>query len=65
MLLTLNSPSRREQRHDHQGEIAQALYVTPKTVEGHLARGYAKLGIAGRAELPGALGEEKTRVPTP
>jgi DNA-binding CsgD family transcriptional regulator len=46
-------------------EIAQALYVTPKTVEGHLARGYAKLGIAGRAELPGALGEEKTRVPTP
>jgi DNA-binding CsgD family transcriptional regulator len=46
-------------------EIAQALYVTLKTVEGHLARGYAKLGIAGRAELAGALGEEKTRVPTP
>jgi len=46
-------------------EIAQGLYVTLKTVEGHLARGYAKLGIAGRAELPGALGAEKTRVPTP
>jgi DNA-binding CsgD family transcriptional regulator len=46
-------------------EIAQALYVTLKTVEGHLARGYAKLEIAGRAELAGALGEEKTRVPTP
>jgi DNA-binding CsgD family transcriptional regulator len=46
-------------------EIAQALYVTLKTVEGHLARGYAKLGIAGRAELAGVLGEEKTGVPTP
>ena len=46
-------------------EIAQALYVTLKTVEGHLARGYAKLEIAGRSELPGALGEEKTRVATP
>jgi len=46
-------------------EIAQALYVTLKTVEGHLARAYAKLGIAGRARLAGALGEEKTRVATP
>jgi DNA-binding CsgD family transcriptional regulator len=46
-------------------EIAQALYITLKTVEGHLARVYARLGIAGRAELPGALGEEKTRVATP
>jgi DNA-binding CsgD family transcriptional regulator len=46
-------------------EIAQALYVTLKTVEGHLARAYAKLEIAGRSELPGALGEEKTRVATP
>jgi len=46
-------------------EIAQALYVTLKTVEGHLARAYAKLGIAGRAGLADALGEEKTRVATP
>ena len=46
-------------------EIALALYVTLKTVEGHLARGYAKLGITGRAELPDALGAEKARVPTP
>ena len=46
-------------------EIALALYVTLKTVEGHLARGYAKLGITRRAELPHALGAEKTRVPTP
>ena len=46
-------------------EIAHTLYVTLKTVEGHLARGYAKLGITGRAELPHALGAEKTRVPAP
>jgi DNA-binding CsgD family transcriptional regulator len=46
-------------------EIAHGLYVTPKTVEGHLARAYAKLGIAARAELRDALAAEKTRVPTP
>jgi DNA-binding NarL/FixJ family response regulator len=46
-------------------EIAHTLYVTLKTVEGHLARGYAKLGITGRAELPHALGAENTRAPAP
>jgi ATP/maltotriose-dependent transcriptional regulator MalT len=45
-------------------QIAQTLYVTLKTVEGHLARAYPKLGISGRGELPGALREEKTRVVT-
>jgi len=45
-------------------EIAQELYVTLKTVEGHLSRAYTKLGIQGRVELPGVLEEEKTRVPT-
>jgi DNA-binding CsgD family transcriptional regulator len=45
-------------------EIAQELYVTLKTVEGHLSRAYTKLGIDGRAQLPDALGAEKTRVPT-
>ena len=45
-------------------EIAHELYVTLKTVEGHLSRAYAKLGITGRAELPQALEGEKTRVPT-
>jgi DNA-binding CsgD family transcriptional regulator len=44
--------------------IAQTLYVTLKTVEGHLARVYPKLGIAGRSELAGALEGEKTRVVT-
>ena len=46
-------------------EIAHALYVTLKTVEGHLARAYGKLGIAGRPQLAAALGGEKTRVGTP
>ncbi len=36
-------------------EIAQALFVTLKTVERHLNRGYLKLQIAGRRELAGAL----------
>jgi DNA-binding CsgD family transcriptional regulator len=46
-------------------EIAHELYVTIKTVEGHLGRAYAKLGITGRAGLGDALAGEKTRVPTP
>ena len=36
-------------------EIAQELYVTPKTVEVHLSSAYRKLGIRSRRELPGAL----------
>jgi DNA-binding CsgD family transcriptional regulator len=37
-------------------KIAQALYVTPKTVEGHLSRSYDKLGIDRKSDLPAALG---------
>jgi hypothetical protein len=40
------------------------LYVTLKTVEGHLSRAYTKLGIERRGQLPRALEGEKTRVPT-
>jgi DNA-binding CsgD family transcriptional regulator len=36
-------------------EIAQALFVTRKTVETHLGHVYAKLNIAGRGELGGVL----------
>jgi DNA-binding CsgD family transcriptional regulator len=32
-------------------EVAQALFVSPKTVEKHLSRIYAKLGVRSRAEL--------------
>jgi DNA-binding NarL/FixJ family response regulator len=45
-------------------EIAHELYVTLKTVEGHLSRSYTKLGIDGRGGLPAVLEGEKTRVPT-
>lgn len=37
-------------------EIAEALWVTRKTVEHHLGHAYGKLGIRSRAGLPDALG---------
>jgi DNA-binding CsgD family transcriptional regulator len=37
-------------------DIAQALFVTPKTVEVHLSSVYRKLEISSRAQLPAALG---------
>jgi DNA-binding NarL/FixJ family response regulator len=36
-------------------EVAQALFVTEKTVEAHLSQTYRKLAISSRAELPQAL----------
>lgn len=38
-------------------QIAQALFVTPKTVEVHLSNTYRKLEISSRRELAGALAE--------
>lgn len=38
-------------------DIAQTLYVTPKTVEMHLSNAYRKLDISSRRELAGALAE--------
>ena len=46
-------------------EIAYQLYVTLKTIEGHLARAYTKLGIERRHELSKFFDGTKTRVPTP
>ena len=41
-------------------EIAHELYVTLKTVEGHLARAYSKLGISGAPRAgPGARGKNQ------
>jgi DNA-binding CsgD family transcriptional regulator len=37
-------------------EIAQALFVTVKTVEQHLGRVYRKLDLSSRRQLAGALG---------
>lgn len=42
-------------------EIAQALFVTRKTIENHLGRIYAKLAINSREDLPRALSADDTR----
>jgi DNA-binding CsgD family transcriptional regulator len=52
----------REGRSNRQ--IAQDLYLSIKTVEGHLARAYGKLDITTRSELERVLEPEKSRVPT-
>jgi DNA-binding CsgD family transcriptional regulator len=39
-------------------EIAQALFITPKTVENHLASVYRKLGVKTRRDLPRELAAE-------
>jgi DNA-binding CsgD family transcriptional regulator len=45
-------------------EIAQALFVTRKTVEMHLHNAFRKLDVRSRAELPGALaGEQQSAEP--
>jgi DNA-binding CsgD family transcriptional regulator len=38
-------------------EIAQALFVTKKTIGDHLGAAYRKLGIGGREDLAGALAD--------
>jgi DNA-binding NarL/FixJ family response regulator len=40
-------------------DIAQALFVTSKTVEMHLHHAFAKLGIHSRVQLPRALEERR------
>ena len=44
----------------HNRDIAQALFVTIKTVETHLGHIYAKLNLTGRTELAAALGRGST-----
>jgi DNA-binding CsgD family transcriptional regulator len=38
-------------------EVAQALFITLNTVQGHLGHVYRMLGITSRAQLPAALAE--------
>jgi DNA-binding NarL/FixJ family response regulator len=42
-------------------EVAAALFVTVKTVEAHLSRIYAKLGVRSRAELAHRLSQDLIR----
>jgi DNA-binding CsgD family transcriptional regulator len=44
-------------------EIAQALFLTEKTIEVHLTRSNRKLDISSRSQLPRALGESLGGVP--
>ena len=44
-------------------EIAQALFLTEKTIEVHLTNTYRKLDINSRSQLPRALGESLGGVP--
>ncbi|WP_188037293.1 response regulator transcription factor, partial [Actinotalea sp. JY-7885] len=37
-------------------EVARALHLSVRTVEGHVSRIYAKLGVASRSELAALLG---------
>jgi len=36
-------------------EIAERLYLSSRTVDNHLMRVYAKLGVSGRTELASGL----------
>jgi RNA polymerase sigma factor (sigma-70 family) len=36
-------------------EIAERLYLSPKTVETHLTRAFAKLNVTARGDLKGLL----------
>jgi DNA-binding CsgD family transcriptional regulator/tetratricopeptide (TPR) repeat protein len=44
-------------------EVAQALFVSPKTVEVHLSSVYRKLEIQSRSQLPAALAEPASAHP--
>ena len=44
----------------HNKEIAQALFVTLRTIEMHLSNAYRKLGIASREKLPRALKDPRS-----
>ncbi|HEX6583178.1 MAG TPA: helix-turn-helix transcriptional regulator [Thermoleophilaceae bacterium] len=50
-------------RGDTNKEIAQALVITPKTVENHLGRVYMKLDVHSRGALGASLGADALAAP--
>jgi hypothetical protein len=45
------------------GEIADRLFLSPRTVASHLYRSYPKLGIAGRHQLRDLIDQRSTPQP--
>jgi DNA-binding NarL/FixJ family response regulator len=41
-------------------QIAEQLFLSPKTVEGHLTSAFTKLGVSSRAEVAEAVGRSRT-----
>jgi len=46
-------------------QVAQALFLSPRTVEANLARVYRKLGVSSRAELGAAMARRDPGAPAP
>ena len=46
-------------------QVAQALFLSPRTVEANLARVYRKLGVSSRAELGAAMARKEPGPPRP
>lgn len=42
-------------------EIAAALYLSPKTIEGHMRRIFEKLGVSSRAQVAATIAREELR----